>query len=211
MGVLIDLETRFSVYCCQLLCRIDHGNDGSRAAEVRAVGSRPSSRAIGRQCDLESALMKQAMVGWAEQQEVFDRGLSTLNPVRDVVGVEPPSVVASWELTAPVAGYQRTTNRRRYGASLAADGQWLAAVVDGDGNETAVARKAAERFRGDERGRAGDGPATALVRVLLARPQSSSREVEQELCPVSSGAMRLVSRQEGVGHPDQPVGAAWLG
>jgi len=203
MCVLIDRQARFSVDCCQLRHGIFHGSDGRRA-QVRAIGSRPLPGAIGRHRDLESPFMKQPVVKRTQEDKIFDRGLSSVNPVLDVVGVEPPSVVASWELAAPVTGYQRTTNRGRYGASLTSDGQWLAVVIDGDGDQTAVARQPAEHLRGDA-GAVFEGG------VELAFGELAGREVEQELCPVASGTLWPLPREESVGHSDQTVARFGLG
>ena len=66
----------------------------------------------------------------AEQDEVVERRRPAVGPVLDVVGVDEAMALTAGELATAVAGREGSADRRRDRATLAADRDWLAVLLD---------------------------------------------------------------------------------
>src|SRR5207247_1653893 len=98
---------------------LDHlaGRDGGQRG---AGGGAEGETACGLRLDGEAALVDEAMVAGAEEDEVGEARVAAVEPVADVVAVEEAGVGAAGEAAAAVAQPQGAAQGGRYGAGSSA-------------------------------------------------------------------------------------------
>jgi hypothetical protein len=113
-----------------------------------AVGSPHRGCAVVASSQQMAALVHQAMVATAQQDEIRNAGNAAVDPVPYVVGIADPGHAAR-EQAVFVPGVERSTDRRRNRAGLPADVERCSALVVGHRHHRRVAAKAPRRLRGD--------------------------------------------------------------
>ena len=121
------------------------GRQARMRLDVAVVGAREANAAAGGPLDSEPALVHQAVVMTAEQQQVVDRGLAAVRPVFDVMRIDETTLRTAREAATRVAGPQRPAQRRGNCAGLAADSERIARGILGDPQQAAVASDATDR------------------------------------------------------------------
>ena len=110
-----------------------------------------SPRSIVEALDAEAALMHGAVMETAQRDEVRQFRCAAIGPMVDVVAVDVSHVPASGEHTAPVARFERATQRGRDAARLAAHVERLPAFVFANLDDTCIAGEASRRLDGRRR------------------------------------------------------------
>jgi len=94
-----------------------------------AVWSTEPYAVVGGALNAEPVFVHQSVVMAAEQHEIVDRGVAAICPVADVMRIDETAMVAARKPAAAVARLQGSAQRRRYGARLAPDIEWITRVV----------------------------------------------------------------------------------
>ncbi len=103
--------------------------------------------------------MEATVAGGAQDQGIGQAGLAAVGPVADMVGVKEQAMVAAGVAASAIADEQGALDGGWDGASLAADGEGLALVIDGDLDDAGVTGEAAGGLGADAgaAGQLGDG------------------------------------------------------
>ena len=115
-----------------VLCPITAAWDGT------SVGSFEEPAVLVVTFDTKTPFVHELMVTLAQQHQVLETRFTAGRPVSDVMGIDEARVVATRKHTALVSCSQCTFDRRGYGASLAANAEWIALFVFNDDNCIAV-------------------------------------------------------------------------
>jgi len=155
----------------------------------------------------EPAFVKELMMGRAHEYEIIQLCLPAVEPVLDVVGIEPPMMVASWETAGSVPNTEGAANGRRDRPGFSTDIEGLTIIGRVHGDEARIAGYTAKRFRREpgsvvEFGGAGAG------QVVVA-------DVNEEGGPITSRAFRFEFTRrccEGeIGELDEGIGPTCSG
>src|SRR5262245_45752295 len=123
-------------------------------APIAAPRNRPAvrrdeaQRVVGFLDDAKSAFVQQPVVIRTEQRHVLGLRLAAVDPMLQVMAVEIAHAMTTRERAMTIAGVERSTQRRRDRALLAADGERLAVCILEHGHEAAVAEQALDRLDG---------------------------------------------------------------
>jgi hypothetical protein len=109
-------------------------------------------RALGRGSDAVDAVVDGGVVSPAEQDHVVNRGVTTIGPMDDVMGVAPARrTVAASPSTSPIPAIEGPPNGRCHGSAFPADIEHVASCTEHHRDDASITRKATDRL-GSHRG-----------------------------------------------------------
>jgi len=122
---------------------VEHvGGAISRARDNAAIGPAEIDALAAVVVDRETAFVHERVMIRAEQREIVETRLATVRPMLDVMPVDVTVIPAARKRAAAIPGPERTSQRRRYRAVLAADIERRAVLVLDDRDQTTVAGEA---------------------------------------------------------------------
>ena len=132
--------------------------------------------------------------------EVVQARRAAVRPVRDVMRVDRASVGAAGEPATAIAARERTAERGRHGAGLAADAERAAVPLD-QRHDRRVACQPARRLRRER------SAVLELAATAVRRPRERvGVHVQHDLVPIAAASVRSV-REHRVRHQHERVGA----
>jgi hypothetical protein len=144
----------------------------------------------------------EAVVMAAKEDEVVERGLATMGPVANVVGIDEAAHLAPGEATAPIPLAERPIDRRRNRPRLPPDGENLAASPD-DRRQRPVTAQPADDLRADR------GPIGELRAPGPVTGEGLGVDVHDHVVAIAALDRGWAASEVGLGDPDERVGVRW--